>query len=158
MKIVSLALIIIGISGFVLFCCAQTERRPFVGAAKLLDYEVFKTKVEPIFLKKRGDHARCYVCHENSRVAFNLVPLSAGQDGWTEEQSRRNFQMVSALIVPGEPTKSRLLMHPLDPRAGGDPSPLGVHDGGHQFSSQDDPDWMVLADWVRKKVSTDSAQ
>src|SRR5213594_4412057 len=33
-----------------------------------LDYEVFKTQVEPIFLKKRWpDHARCYVCHEVSR-------------------------------------------------------------------------------------------
>src|SRR2546422_10140868 len=33
-----------------------------------LDYEGFKTQVEPIFLKKRWpDPARCYVCHEVSR-------------------------------------------------------------------------------------------
>src|SRR5262249_58787360 len=34
-----------------------------------LDYEFYKTRVEPIFLKKRfaDDHARCYTCHEVSR-------------------------------------------------------------------------------------------
>ena len=33
-----------------------------------LDYEFFKTRVEPIFIKKRWpDHSRCYVCHEISR-------------------------------------------------------------------------------------------
>jgi cytochrome c553 len=38
-------------------------------------------------------------------------------------------------------------MHPLAPEAGGD----GFHSGGHQFASQDDPDWQVLAAWVRQK-------
>ena len=33
--------------------------------APQLDYEVFKTKVQPIFLAKRPGHARCIECHEN---------------------------------------------------------------------------------------------
>ena len=37
-----------------------------------LDYEFFKTKVEPIFLEKREGHTRCYVCHEESNNAFRL--------------------------------------------------------------------------------------
>src|SRR5437588_8198544 len=28
-----------------------------------LDFQLFKTKVEPIFLKQRAGHARCYGCH-----------------------------------------------------------------------------------------------
>jgi hypothetical protein len=36
-----------------------------------LDYDFFKTKVEPIFLKKREGHTRCYVCHEESNSAFS---------------------------------------------------------------------------------------
>ena len=28
-----------------------------------LDYEFFKTKVQPIFLAKRSGHARCISCH-----------------------------------------------------------------------------------------------
>src|SRR5215470_5808445 len=57
-----------------------------------LDYEFFKTQVEPIFAKKRWpDHARCYVCHEVSRHGggpLSLERLPAGTSSWTEEQSR----------------------------------------------------------------------
>jgi hypothetical protein len=35
-------------------------------AAQTVDFEFFKTRVEPIFLKKRPTHARCYVCHAES--------------------------------------------------------------------------------------------
>ena len=38
-----------------------------------LDYEFFKTRVEPIFLKKREGHTRCYVCHEESNNAFRGI-------------------------------------------------------------------------------------
>src|SRR3974390_2666094 len=40
-----------------------------------LDYQFFKTRVEPIFLKKRAGHARCYVCHAESNNAFRLERL-----------------------------------------------------------------------------------
>ena len=41
-----------------------------------LDYEFFKTRVEPIFLKKRSDdHARCYVCHQISRHGLSLIHI-----------------------------------------------------------------------------------
>ena len=43
-----------------------------------LDYDAFKTRVEPIFLKKRPGHARCYVCHADSNNAFRLQKLSPG--------------------------------------------------------------------------------
>jgi hypothetical protein len=110
-----------------------------------LDFEYYKTRVEPIFLKKRPGHARCVVCHAPSTNAFNLQPLSAGSSSWTEEQSRRNFEVVSRLVTPGDPASSRLLLHPLAPAAGGDI----FHSGGRQFASRDDPDWLVLAAWAR---------
>ena len=114
-------------------------------AAQTLDFEFFKTRVEPIFLKKRPTHARCYVCHAESGTGFRLERLTTGSTFWTEEQSRRNFQSVSQLVIPGDPTSSRFLMHPLAQDAGGDP----YHAGGRQFTSQDDPDWMTMAEWVR---------
>lgn len=110
-----------------------------------LDYEFFKTRVEPIFLKKRPNHARCYTCHEEANHAFKLVKLSPGNTTWTEEESRRNFDTVSQLVNPGDPIGSILLHHPLAPEAGGDP----FHSGGRQFESQNDADWQTLADWVR---------
>jgi hypothetical protein len=115
------------------------------GETPALDYEYFKTKVEPIFLKKRPTHARCYVCHEEANHALKLAKLSPGSTTWTEEESRRNFETVSQLVTPGDPLGSILLHHPLAPEAGGD----AFHSGGRQFESQNDADWQTLANWVR---------
>jgi len=123
---------------------------PFA-VAQSLDFEFFKTRVEPIFLKRRADHARCYGCHAASTNLLRLEEMAPGSASWTEEQSRRNFETVSKLVVPGNPTTSRFLMHALAPEAGGDPSPTGLHQGGRQFASQNDPDWQTLAEWVRGK-------
>jgi hypothetical protein len=112
--------------------------------APKLDYEFFKSRVEPVFLTKRPDHARCYACHVESNNAFRLERLSAGAGGWTEEQSRRNFEVVSILVNPGDPDTSRLLLHPLAPEGGGDV----FHSGGRQFASKRDPAWRTLAAWV----------
>jgi hypothetical protein len=112
---------------------------------RTLDYEFFKTQVEPIFLKKRPTHARCYVCHEEANHALKLSKLSPGNTTWTEEESRHNFDTVSHLVTPGDPLGSILLHHPLAPEAGGD----AFHSGGRQFESQNDADWQTIAEWVR---------
>ncbi|HKW39515.1 MAG TPA: hypothetical protein VJO54_17075 [Burkholderiales bacterium] len=113
--------------------------------AQSLDYEVFKSRVEPIFLAKRAGHVRCVVCHsERSNNGFKLEKLSPGAKSWSEEQSRRNFEVVSRLVAPGDPAKSLLLLHPLAPEAGGD----AYHTGGRQFATKDDPDWKTIARWV----------
>ncbi len=116
-----------------------------LAAAQSLDFEVYKTRVEPIFLKKHPGHARCVACHVDAGTAFKLQPLPTGAKTWTEEQSRENFEMVQKLVVPGDPASSRLLMHPLAPDAGGD----RFHGGGRQFASKDDPNWKIIANWVR---------
>jgi hypothetical protein len=112
--------------------------------APKLDYEFFKSRVQPIFLTKRPGHARCYVCHVESNNAFRLERLSPNAGGWTEEQSRRNFETVSRLVNPGDADTSRLLLHPLAPEGGGDV----FHSGGRQFASKRDPAWQTLAAWV----------
>src|ERR1700687_2382732 len=117
--------------------------------APQLDYEFFKTRVEPIFLKKRSDdHARCYVCHQVMRHGggpLSLDMLPPGASFWTEEQSRHNFEVVSKLVVPGDPSLSLFLRMPLAPEAGG---LADTHQGGRQFASEDDPDWKNMKAWV----------
>ncbi len=114
-----------------------------------LDFEYFRTQVQPIFSEKRPGFTRCVVCHTaGERVAF-LEEFSAGATTWDEVQSRRNFEAVSRLVTPGNPLASRLLMHPLEPAAGGDE----FHTGGRQFSSQDDPQFKTLAAWVRGQTA-----
>src|SRR5271165_1664801 len=115
-------------------------------AAQPLDYEVFKARIEPIFLKDRPGHARCYSCHGSGNGPQYLVPLSTGSKTWTEEQSRQIFENVSKLVNPDDPMNSKLLLRPLSPLAGGD---LTVeHSGGRQFETKDDPDWQAMAKWA----------
>jgi len=47
-----------------------------------LDYEFFKTRVQPIFLAKREGHARCVSCH-TSGTPLRLEPLTAGSTAWS---------------------------------------------------------------------------
>jgi hypothetical protein len=114
-----------------------------------LDYEFFRTRVEPIFLKKRSDeHVRCYVCHQVSRHGggpLSLEMLPPGKNFWTEEQSRHNFETVSKLVVPGNPSLSLFLRMPMAPEAGG---LADTHQGGRQFASEEDPDWKNMKAWV----------
>jgi YVTN family beta-propeller protein len=118
-----------------------------------LSFELYRTTVQPIFLKQRPGHARCYGCHISPSRVFRVATLSPGLADWTEEQSRLNFQNVTQLVTPGEPGQSRLLMHPLAPEAGGD----AFHSGGRQFATQEDPDWQEMADWVRSGSARNSA-
>ena len=124
-----------------------------------LDYEFFKARVEPIFIKKRWpEHSRCYVCHEKSRHGggpLSLEALPPGASFWTEEQSRHNFEVVSKLVIPGDPLSSLFVLMPLAPEAGG---LADTHQGGRQFTSKDDPDWKNMEAWVRgQKASGSSA-
>jgi hypothetical protein len=108
-----------------------------------LDYEFFKTKVQPILLAKRPGHARCVSCHSVNHVALHLMPLSPGSPTWNEEDSRKNFELVKRVVAPGN-LRSPLLIHPLAEQAGGD----FFHNGGKHFNSQDDPEWQTLKAFV----------
>jgi hypothetical protein len=112
--------------------------------AAALDFEFFRTRVQPIFLKKRKGLARCYVCHSQG-TAFRLQRLSPGSSFWDEPQSRQNLEATLPFVVPGDPRASRLLTMPLAAEAGG----VAFHPGGKHWSSQNDPEWQILATWLR---------
>jgi hypothetical protein len=107
-----------------------------------LDYDFFKIRVQPIFLAKRPGHARCVTCHSHGSPP--LEALAPGAATWNEEQSRRNFAMWKQFVVPGQPMKSPMLLHPLAKDAGGD----RFHAGGKHWKSQSDAEWQTLAAWV----------
>jgi hypothetical protein len=110
---------------------------------KALDFETFRTKIQPIFLAKRGEHARCYSCHSQG-TPLRLQELSPGATAWTEEQSRANFTAVQRVVVPGQPTLSPLLLMPLAHEAGG----TEFHPGGKHFLSMDDPEAKTIIAWI----------
>lgn len=108
-----------------------------------LDFDYFKNRVQPIFLKKRPGHARCIACHGQGTPLRLQPPAADGGTSWSDEDSRKNFEAVRRVAQPGN-AKSRLLVHALDEKAGGD----FYHNGGKHWSSQDDPEWQVLRAWV----------
>jgi hypothetical protein len=122
---------------FMLFLLAAAQMSPE------LDFQAYRAKVEPLLLEKRPGHARCVVCHSTG-TAFRLQPLPKGQSAYTDEQSQKNFEMVKKFVRPGHPDESRLLLMPLAHDAGG----TEFHPGGKHWSSQADPEWKALADWV----------
>ena len=77
----------------------ESAGQPSAGATNgSLDYEYFKDKVEPIFLKKRPGHARCVSCHTTNNVRLHLVALSPAAATWDEVQSRENFELVKRVL------------------------------------------------------------
>jgi YVTN family beta-propeller protein len=136
---------------------AQTAAPPTGAAAATstspLDFEVFKTQIQPILLARREGAVRCVTCHSGKvGTRLRLEPLADGATTWTDEAARKNFESASTLVVPGDPMTSRLLLHPLDRQAGGDP----FHGGGKHWHSQLDPEWQTLAAWVRGSKTTAS--
>jgi hypothetical protein len=112
-------------------------------AAPSLDYETYKTKIQPIFTAKRAGHARCIACH-TSGTPLRLQPLAKGSTTWSEDDTKKNFATVSQrAALPGN-AKSLLLIHPLEESAGGD----FYHSGGKHWSSQNDPEWQTLRAWI----------
>jgi hypothetical protein len=118
---------------------------PALLVAQALDFEIYRTRVEPIFLKKRPEHARCVSCHVAALSRFHLQELEDGKTSWTPEQTRLNFQAVSQLVDLKDVLASPILKHPLAEAAGGDKA----HSGGEQFKTRDDPDWKTIEAWIR---------
>ena len=112
------------------------------------DVEFYRTSIEPMFMRGRGGtepgFASCVMCHTwQTKLRFSLeTPATAG--GWTAEQSRRNFDIVTKLVNTGDVDSSRLLRKPLATSAGG----LG-HTGGTFWQSKNDPEYQAVAKWIR---------
>src|SRR5437867_2326553 len=128
-------------------------QQPAPASTPSLDFEYFRTRVQPIFTAKRPGHARCVSCH-SSGTPVRLQPLAPGTTTWNEEDSRKNFQAFSRVVVPGSPLASRLLTHPLAPEAGGDL----FHNGGKHWKSQSEPEWQTLAAWARGEKASGAEQ
>jgi hypothetical protein len=114
-------------------------------APSSLDFAFFKTRVQPILLAKRPGHARCYVCHSIGAGGFKLQPLSKGATTWNDEQSRLNFEAARMRVAAGDPDSSILLLRPLAEEVGG----TTFHSGGKHWDSKSNPEWQILAEWVR---------
>ena len=108
-----------------------------------LDFEFFRSCVQPVFANPREGHIRCSNCHSSGFIGF--APVAQAGKTWTDEEANRAFRTVSRLIIPGNPEQSRFLLKPLHPDGGGS----YTHNGPRRWQSRDDPEWRMLAGWVR---------
>src|SRR5258708_36372092 len=73
-----------------------------------LDFEIYRIRIEPIFLKPRQGGVRCYDCHSLLATRRRLQPLSSGSSSGSEQQTRPNFEVFSQLVTLTAPLKSHL--------------------------------------------------
>jgi hypothetical protein len=111
--------------------------------APTLDFEFYRTCVQRAFATPRPGHIACTECHAGGFMGF--APQAANGTAWTESEARRGFEAIQRLIVPGDPVRSRFLLKPLHPNGGGS----YTHNGVRRWASRDDPEWQMLAAWVR---------
>jgi hypothetical protein len=115
-----------------------------------IDFEFFRACVQPVFANPREGHIKCSNCHAGGIIGFAPVPQNGST--WNDQEASRAFSTITRLILPGNPEQSRFLLKPLHPDGGGS----YTHNGPRRWQSRKDPEWQMLAGWVRgeRKGST----
>jgi len=108
-----------------------------------LDFQFYRTCVQQMYQNPRPGQLSCQECHAGGFTGF--APRPANGTAWTEAEARRGFETIQRLILPGNPIQSRWLLKPLHPDGGG----TYTHNGVRRWQSRDDPEWQMMAAWVR---------
>jgi YVTN family beta-propeller protein len=120
-------------------------------AEPTLDFEFFRSCVQPVFAVPREGQIRCSNCHAAGLLGF-APPPTDGRASWNDMEAKRAFQLISRVIVPGDPDQSRFLLKPLHPDGGGS----YAHNGVRRWQSRSDPEYQMLAEWIRGKRTGNS--
>jgi hypothetical protein len=112
-------------------------------AEPTLDFTFFRSCVQQVFATPREGHIKCSECHSGGLVGFAPPPQNG--KAWSDEEAKRAYTSISRLIIPGNPDQSRFLLKPLHPDGGGS----YAHNGVRRWQSKSDPEWQMLAGWVR---------
>jgi hypothetical protein len=108
-----------------------------------IDYEFFRACVQQVFATPREGHIRCSNCHSDGLIGF--APVAQSGNAWNDKEAKLAFSTITRLIIPGNPEQSRFLLKPLHPDGGGS----YTHNGPRRWQSRDDPEYRMLASWVR---------
>lgn len=112
-----------------------------------LDFEFYSTCVQQMYRNPRYGQLSCEQCHAGGFTGF--APRAANGTAWTEEEARRGFDAIQRVILPGNPVQSRWMLKPLHPDGGGS----YTHNGVRRWQSRDDPEWQLMAAWIRGERS-----
>jgi hypothetical protein len=116
--------------------------------AKLLDYDYFVARVEPVFARKGPDGQACATCHQTHTIFRLSRPGPNGS--FSEEQSQLHYRSALKVVDLANPERSLLLRKPLsDARDEGvlDQKTLS-HGGGIRWADAEDPAYRVILEWI----------
>ena len=115
-----------------------------------IDFAFFRACVQEVFANPRDGQLPCSRCHSGGMNGF--APAPGRGDQWSDEEAQRAFQLISRVITPGNAEQSRFLLKPLHPDGGG----AYTHNGPRRWENRSDPEWQMLAGWVRGERSGSS--
>ena len=122
---------------------------PGSAAAASLDFEFFRTKVQPIFLAKREGHTRCVSCHTRDPHA----PAGARARGHHLERGAIQEELPGCRRAGDSPQpESEQTAHPPASDRG---RRHFLPRGGKHWNSFLDPEWQTLANWVCGRKATE---
>jgi len=113
------------------------------GPEPTVDFTFFRSCVQQVFANPREGQIKCSQCHNGGLAGFAPPPKDGKQ--WNDEEAKRAYTSLSRLIIPGNPEQSRFLLKPLHPDGGGS----YAHNGVRRWQTRNDPEWQMLAGWVR---------
>ncbi len=118
--------------------------------AKYLDYEFFKTRVQPLLATATGsDGKSCAHCHSTHTILRLNRPDERGN--LTEEQIRDNYFSALKVVNLLEPEKSLILQKPIS-----DATTEGIlnsskipHGGGKRWDGPDSAAYKTVLEWIQ---------
>jgi hypothetical protein len=117
------------------------------------DFEYFKARVQPLLVKPGADGRACVMCHATQAGFALKLP---GKAGFSEAQSRANFESVLRQVNREAPKKSKVLLKPTRPNDNaGDPALEGAtHGGGTRWGRSTEEasgsvEYETILDWIR---------
>jgi hypothetical protein len=113
-------------------------------AAPELDFAFYRACVQQVFANPRTGQIHCGECH-GANGLDDFAPVPSNGRLWNDEEAQRGFAKISRLIIPGNPEQSRFMLKPLHQDGGG----IYAHNGPRRWQTRDDPEWQMLAEWIR---------
>lgn len=117
------------------------------------DYEYFKQRVQPVLAKVGEDGRACVVCHATQGQFALRMP---GKTGFSEAQTRANYEAALRKVNLKEPKRSLLLMKPTRPNDNaGDPAlHTSTHGGGTRWGrdgreASSSAEYETILEWIR---------
>ena len=117
---------------------------------KVVDYDFFVGKVEPILAKPGPDGKACVECHA-SHAIFRLRPPSEAGN-FLENDSRENFRYALRVIDIANPQHSLILIKPTRPTdsAGNVADYYATHNGGQRWQGNESSwEYKTILEWIR---------